>query len=73
MGEIACEEWKNTEKLRNNVISDEWVIMPNHIHGIIIIDNECADAGALSRRSAQTPRDALQCVSTTIINISCQI
>ena len=36
-GQIAREEWENTQWLRNNVKLDEFVIMPNHIHGIIIL------------------------------------
>lgn len=39
MGEIAAEEWQKTPKIRPNVTLDAWVIMPNHIHGIITIQN----------------------------------
>lgn len=39
-GIIVKNEWLRTEKLRVNVMLDEYVIMPNHIHGIIIITNE---------------------------------
>ena len=38
-GEIVAEEWLETERLRSNVSLDEWVVMPNHFHGIIIIEN----------------------------------
>lgn len=38
-GEIAHNEWMKTELLRDNVQLDEFVIMPNHIHGIIEILN----------------------------------
>ena len=36
-GKIAREEWFKTQKLRPNVElqEDEFVVMPNHIHGII--------------------------------------
>jgi REP element-mobilizing transposase RayT len=34
-GKVAEEEWLQTEILRNNVKLDEFVIMPNHVHGII--------------------------------------
>lgn len=38
-GEIALREWIKTSEIRDNVILDEFVIMPNHMHGIIrIID-----------------------------------
>lgn len=36
-GIITNEEWIKTGKLRPNVFIDEFVIMPNHIHGIIRI------------------------------------
>ncbi len=35
---IAC--WNNIEKLNDNVEILKYVIMPNHIHGIIAIKNE---------------------------------
>ena len=38
-GKIVREEWENTQRLRNNITLDEYVIMPNHIHGIIIIND----------------------------------
>jgi len=36
-GEIINNAWKNIPNYYDNVILDEHVIMPNHIHGIIII------------------------------------
>lgn len=36
-GKIAQEEWLRTPKVRRNVALDDFVIMPNHLHGIIII------------------------------------
>lgn len=38
IGKIVEEEWLKTPKIRPYVILNEWVIMPNHFHGIIIID-----------------------------------
>src|SRR5699024_3050794 len=34
-GKIAKEEWLRTEDLRTNVSQDQFVVMPNHMHGII--------------------------------------
>ena len=39
MGEIAQRELLKTEQMRKNVKLDEWIIMPNHVHVIIVIDN----------------------------------
>ena len=36
-GQIAYEEWKQTEEIRRNCFIHEFIIMPNHIHGIIEI------------------------------------
>ncbi len=36
-GKIAYTEWENTGNVRDNVCLHEFVIMPNHIHGIIEI------------------------------------
>lgn len=38
-GRIAHEEWLKTPQLRPNVELGEFIIMPNHMHGIIIINN----------------------------------
>jgi REP element-mobilizing transposase RayT len=36
-GEIVRDEWLNTGNIRSNIIIDEFVVMPNHVHGILII------------------------------------
>ena len=38
-GKIVHDEWKKTASIRKNIIVDEFIIMPNHIHGILIINN----------------------------------
>jgi REP element-mobilizing transposase RayT len=37
-GKIAYNEWNRTPEIRKNVSLGEFVIMPNHIHGIITIN-----------------------------------
>ena len=40
-GKIVEKEWIKTEILRSNIRLDEYVIMPNHVHGIIqILEND---------------------------------
>lgn len=39
IGEKVIECWENIEKLNRNVKLDKFVLMPNHIHGIIILEN----------------------------------
>lgn len=45
LGEIIKKEWEKTAVLRNNVSLDEFVIMPNHIHGIFQLHNPPVGAG----------------------------
>lgn len=40
IGERVNIEWLKTAELRKNVRIDYYVIMPNHLHGIIILDDE---------------------------------
>jgi REP element-mobilizing transposase RayT len=37
MGEVVCREWLKTAELRPNVQLHEFVVMPNHFHGIVEI------------------------------------
>jgi REP element-mobilizing transposase RayT len=37
VGEIVAEEWQRTQEIRKNVVLDEWVVVPNHFHGIVCI------------------------------------
>ncbi|MDW8327944.1 MAG: transposase, partial [Anaerolineales bacterium] len=36
-GEIVADEWQKTPAIRSNVALDAWIIMPNHLHGILVI------------------------------------
>ena len=40
LGKRIIECWENIEKLNDNVEIIKYVIMPNHIHGIIAIENK---------------------------------
>jgi putative transposase len=52
LGCIVLEEWERTAIHRTYVILDEFVVMPNHVHGIIVIDHGADGVGA-TRRVAQ--------------------
>lgn len=40
LGEIVLDEWLRTPKVRPEVELDEFIIMPDHLHGIIVICEE---------------------------------
>ena len=45
VGKIVEEEWLQTAALRPYVILDTCVVMPNHLHGIIVLEKD--DPGAV--------------------------
>ncbi len=45
MGKIAVEEWIKTPEIRKNISLGEFIIMPNHMHGIISIDYKINEKG----------------------------
>ena len=51
IGQIVVEELLKTPQIRKNVILDEWIIMPNHLHVIIFI---CNNGVETSRRDVST-------------------
>ena len=42
IGHIVEEEWQRTADLRPNVELDAFVLMPNHLHGIVLLQDEDA-------------------------------
>ena len=38
-GKVVVTEWLKTPTLRNYVELDEWIVMPNHFHGIVVINH----------------------------------
>ncbi len=64
IGMIVREEWKKTPGIRPNVSLDAFVVMPNHIHGIIVIRNSLVETtGSVVSYAEETSR---RLVSTRI-------
>ena len=38
-GEIVAQEWQQSSVIRKEIEFDVWVVMPNHFHGIVMIQN----------------------------------
>ncbi|MBR9977665.1 MAG: transposase, partial [Bacteroidetes bacterium] len=73
-GEIVVDSWTWLTQQYNYVDLDEWIIMPNHLHGIItIMDGRCeSNARTTSigqRKSIGRIIGAFKTVSTKRINI----
>ena len=48
-GSIVANEWQKTAEIREEVQLGEWVVMPNHIHGIVALQ---AESSSGTRRDA---------------------
>ncbi len=53
-GEIVRDEWARTADVRPDVELDAFVVMPNHLHGIIIITGHPGPTVGATRRVAPT-------------------
>lgn len=56
-GTIVREEWIKTAVLRPRVVLDAFVVMPNHLHGIIVLNDLCrgiSDGGGTRLRAPTT-------------------
>jgi REP element-mobilizing transposase RayT len=60
--------WENLPDHYENIILDEFVIMPNHVHGIIIIQDDAVGADLRSARSLSEIIRAFKSFSTRELN-----
>lgn len=47
--EIAAEEWERTAIIRRGVTIDTFIVMPNHLHGIVILAEAIDQSGGIDR------------------------
>lgn len=56
-GQIVAQEWLRTAKIRPNCLLDNWIVMPNHFHAIVVIQSQNPSplVGAHSRAPLPSP------------------
>lgn len=70
-GQTVAEEWKKTEQVRPNVTLDQWIVMPNHLHGNVVINEKPGVETAQNEiRSAETTHIKQPLVETTRLVVS---
>ena len=55
-GEIVADEWRKSSSIRQEIELDGWVVMPNHFHGIVIINNPVGANGRSPLRNGSPLR-----------------
>ena len=50
-GLIVCSEWTKCAEMRPCLELDEFVVMPNHFHGILVINDDLHGRGTVQRAS----------------------
>lgn len=58
LGAIAHEEWANTPSIRDNISLGAFIVMPNHMHGIIQIDHQRKET-LESKRQFKSPSQSI--------------
>ena len=56
LGRIAAEEWLKSAQVRTEIELDTWVVMPNHIHGIVMITDDRRKSDRSVAPSGPRPR-----------------
>jgi len=49
LGLIVYDEWMNTLAIRDNIVLHEFIVMPNHIHGVIEIQRSKGERNVLGK------------------------
>lgn len=57
LGKVVEEEWLKTKLVRTNVELDYYVVMPNHFHGIIILNENIPNVETRHGESLQNKTD----------------
>ena len=56
IGEIVLREWEQSFQIRAELFCDAFVLMPNHLHAIVRIENSDPNVETHGRASLQTPK-----------------
>jgi REP element-mobilizing transposase RayT len=64
IGYIVAEEWERTPTLRPNVELDEYIVMPDHMHGIVVITYR--DESTTPLETTNTLRSTTQTIGAII-------
>jgi putative transposase len=59
-GRIAGESWEWLSRRYEYIDIDEWVVMPNHLHGILLVNAECRGGSQCKGGSRTAPTETIK-------------
>ena len=54
-GLIVASAWKQSSVIRQEIELDEWVVMPNHVHGIVVITHNSSGVPDIAGANGRLP------------------
>ncbi|MCF6149989.1 MAG: transposase [Candidatus Kuenenia sp.] len=66
IGEIVLREWEQSFQIRAELFYDAFVLMPNHLHAIVRIENSGPNVETHGRASLQMPNKSTSPIQTGI-------
>ncbi|MBI5815544.1 MAG: transposase [Nitrospinae bacterium] len=66
IGGIVKDEWLKTAHIRKNVKLDTFVVMPNHFHGILFIEDRCKGTARRARTEESFGRPTGNSIPTIV-------
>ena len=66
-GKLVEEEWERTEQVRPDVRLDAWIMMPNHVHGIVVLQNREGKTPVETLPQVETPRWGVSVWRTSLL------
>ena len=67
-GQVVTETWGEQTGAPSAIRTDEWVLMPNHFHAIVLIESQEGGSRAAPTRTLGTAINAFKTVSAKRIN-----
>jgi REP element-mobilizing transposase RayT len=68
-GRVVAEIWREQMDLPGKVRTDEWVLMPNHFHALVLIEWEESGSGAVPTTILGRIVNAFKTVSAKRLNL----
>jgi len=70
LGELVNNHWHEISNHFDNVTLDQFIVMPNHIHGLILVENAFAESSEMNRFQKVTSKSLSSIVQNYKASVS---